>query len=157
VRFGDSVAGAFTTLVGLVALLMALRFPDATGQPVGPGMFPALVGASLVALGLTLFLESRRRGTAAHVLADDPTPRSPRAAFRIGLVISALAGYALIVEPLGFHLTSVVFLAILIRGFGASPWRTALLAAGVPVLLHHVFYTLLRVPLPWGVLRGMAW
>jgi hypothetical protein len=24
-------------------------------------------------------------------------------------------------------------------------------------VIHYAFYTLLRVPLPWGVLEGIAW
>jgi putative tricarboxylic transport membrane protein len=33
----------------------------------------------------------------------------------------------------------------------------AVLAVIVPIVLHYMFYTGLRVPLPWGVLEGMAW
>jgi putative tricarboxylic transport membrane protein len=31
------------------------------------------------------------------------------------------------------------------------------LALFLPVLIHLIFYKLLRVPLPWGVLQGIAW
>jgi putative tricarboxylic transport membrane protein len=41
--------------------------------------------------------------------------------------------------------------------FGA-PWKRAVpLAVIVTLLIHYVFYSLLRVALPWGVLEGIAW
>jgi len=36
--------------------------------------------------------------------------------------------------------------------------RNALpLALAVALVIHYVFYKLLRVPLPWGLLQGIAW
>jgi putative tricarboxylic transport membrane protein len=31
------------------------------------------------------------------------------------------------------------------------------LAAGITMVVHYGFYSLLRVPLPWGVLTPWAW
>ena len=30
-------------------------------------------------------------------------------------------------------------------------------AIGVTLFIHTIFYKLLRVPLPWGLLQGMIW
>jgi putative tricarboxylic transport membrane protein len=35
--------------------------------------------------------------------------------------------------------------------------RIVPLALIVTFAIHYAFYTLLRVPLPWGVLEGIAW
>ena len=44
-------------------------------------------------------------------------------------------------------------LAVVFRILGVS-WRATLLwALGGTLLVHLAFYKLLRVPLPWGVLR----
>jgi putative tricarboxylic transport membrane protein len=31
------------------------------------------------------------------------------------------------------------------------------LAVVVTLIIHYAFYKLLRVPLPWGLLQGVAW
>ena len=38
-----------------------------------------------------------------------------------------------------------------------APVRAAVLSLLLSVLVHFAFYTLLRVPLPWGVLTPWAW
>jgi len=35
--------------------------------------------------------------------------------------------------------------------------RALVLAVLLTLLIHFVFYKLLRVPLPWGLLQGVAW
>ena len=32
-----------------------------------------------------------------------------------------------------------------------------MLFRSVTLIIHYVFYKLLRVPLPWGLLQGVAW
>ena len=42
--------------------------------------------------------------------------------------------------------------------FGVRPRvRSLPLALVVTLVIHYAFYKLLRVPLPWGVLQGIAW
>jgi putative tricarboxylic transport membrane protein len=73
------------------------------------------------------------------------------------LVIAALIVYALTLPFVGFFITSMVLLSVLMTAFGA-PWKRAVpLAVIVTLLIHYVFYSLLRVALPWGVLEGIAW
>ena len=37
------------------------------------------------------------------------------------------------------------------------PLRAVLIAVIAALVVHFAFYKLLRVPLPWGVLTGVAW
>ena len=67
----------------------------------------------------------------------------------------AFFGVALV--PLGFHVTAALSLAALFAVFGLGPLRSLALALGASVAIHAVFYSLLRVPLPWGVLTPVAW
>jgi putative tricarboxylic transport membrane protein len=87
---------------------------------------------------------------------DEPA-RGPRGILRATLVIGAVVFYALAVETVGFFITAPVFLAVLFGAFGVRRRWIVPLAAGVTLTLHFAFYTLLRVPLPWGWLEGMAW
>jgi putative tricarboxylic transport membrane protein len=73
------------------------------------------------------------------------------------LVIADVVFYAVAVDWLGFFITASVFLSVLFLAFGVRRARIVPLAAIVTLGLHYSFYTLLRVPLPWGLLGGIAW
>ena len=73
------------------------------------------------------------------------------------LPVLMVAGYGLLLDPLGFHIAS--FLAVFATGrvFGLRVTGAALLALPLVIGVHLLFYSLLRVPLPWGLLTPLAW
>jgi putative tricarboxylic transport membrane protein len=74
-----------------------------------------------------------------------------------GLVVAGLVLFIALVGALGFFVTSSALLLVLFLAFGVRPLHAVPIAIVVPVIVHYVFYTVLRVPLPWGVLEGVAW
>jgi putative tricarboxylic transport membrane protein len=114
------------------------------------------MGAGLAACGL-VFVGSGRRHRGTPVIAFDEWVGKPRMVLNGGLVIASLISYALVVDYAGFFVTAFVFLAVLLLAFGVSKRWIPLLALVVTFGLHFIFYTLLRVPLPWGWFEGMAW
>jgi putative tricarboxylic transport membrane protein len=83
--------------------------------------------------------------------------RDPRRHLRIALVLVSVVFYALLLGRLGFLITATLLLSILFAAFGVRRARILPLAAVVTLAIHFAFYTLLRVPLPWGLLEGIAW
>jgi putative tricarboxylic transport membrane protein len=156
VRVRDTVAGALTLVLGLAVATYAWTFPPMPGQPVGPGLFPTLVGAGLALLGLALVVAARRRAAdiAGQVV---PWTRHPHLVRNFVLVVGDLLFYAVAVDGLGFLLTSILFLSALLMAFGAQRRVILPVAVAVTLAVHVGFYTVLRVPLPWGVLQGIAW
>jgi putative tricarboxylic transport membrane protein len=73
------------------------------------------------------------------------------------LVVGDVLFYALVVDRLGFLITAFVFLSVLFLAFEVERKWIAPIAVVVTLGIHYGFYTLLRVPLPWGVLGGIAW
>jgi putative tricarboxylic transport membrane protein len=68
-------------------------------------------------------------------------------------VLAALSVAAVLLEPLGFRLTMVLFIAGLLLALGArSPTAILLTAAAGSFGVFHVFYYWLKVPLPIGAL-----
>lgn len=51
----------------------------------------------------------------------------------------------------------MIYLAGLMAVLRVPLWRSLWLAVVLTLLIHFVFYKLLRVPLPWGVLQAVAW
>lgn len=155
-RLPDSLTGLLAFLFGVAVLVVASRFPPTPGQNIGPGLFPMLIGGGLSLGGLGLIASSRRKPAAGSIKCDQAV-RGSRGVLKATLVIGMVVFYALAVETVGFFITAPAFLAVLFAAFGVRRRWIAPLAAGVTLTLHFAFYTLLRVPLPWGWLEGMAW
>lgn len=153
---GDRLAGSIVGGLGVVVVGMAATFPAMPGQNVGPALFPGVIGVGLIACGLVLVL-AERIGRVTDTIELDEGLRRPRMVLNAALVIAGLAVYTVVVGVIGFFITSSALLLVLFLAFGVRPARAIPIAVIVPIGLHYVFYTILRVPLPWGVLEGIAW
>ena len=72
-------------------------------------------------------------------------------------VIGVNVFYILAVDRLGFILDRHRLPAALFAVFGVRMAWIVPLALVVTLVIHYAFYKLLKVPLPWGVLQGIAW
>lgn len=135
-------------VLGLVVLWSARSFPNVPGQKLGAGFLPMLVGAGLVVCAALLFRRSLRGGPRAQAEEGSREQLLPPL-----MVLVAVALYVLLSERLGFLLVAPVCLVLLFRTFGQR-WGPAFIwAVSGTLVVHLAFYKLLRVPLPWGVLR----
>ena len=71
-------------------------------------------------------------------------------------MIVAIAAYVLLGDALGFVVVAPAILVGLFVVFGVRPLHAAGLAVVASLVIWYVFYKLLRVPLPWGVLKNHA-
>ena len=134
----DRWLGLALALLAAAVLWSARAFPNVPGQKVGAGFLPMLVGAGLLLCGVALVLRSFRAGA----YADEEAAAVPGTEhFGSSLVVIGVV----IVAPLGLL---AVFKALRVNTVTALLW-----AAAGTLVVHFAFYKLLRVPLPWGVLR----
>lgn len=156
-HLSDRVTGGFLVLLGALAFWGGSRLPAVPGQDVGPAAFPMVIGVGLVLCGL---LVAFGIGHTFEVEEPGESPQAPGLAQRLGrmewlaafLPPALLLFYVLAAEPLGFLLTAAVMLLVCARALGAS-WRLTLgVTLLAPPFVHLIFYKLLRVPLPAGVL-----
>jgi putative tricarboxylic transport membrane protein len=64
--------------------------------------------------------------------------------------------YAAVLKPLGYIVSTVIFLVgALILADVRRPLSLVLMPVGLAVVLFYVFYELLRVSLPRGVIEGL--
>lgn len=146
----DRIVGAALAVLATVVLWTARSFPNVPGQKVGAGFLPLLVGAGLLVSGLALVWRSCGAGPAAETPAGEAQQLGPAA-----VVLASILGYVLLADTLGFLVVAPLMLLACCRVLGSS-WRAALLWALCGTLVVHLaFYKLLRVPLPWGVLRPL--
>jgi putative tricarboxylic transport membrane protein len=156
-RFDDALSGALLFALGVAVVAVAQTFPPMPGQPFGSALFPTMAGAGLALFSLLLIVPAlKKRGGGPWIAREDWMHR-PRMVGNAVLVVGSLVFYALAVDWLGFFLTSLVFLVALFLAFGVARRWVLPLALGVTFAIHYGFYTVLRVPLPWGVFEGIAW
>ena len=71
------------------------------------------------------------------------------------LGVAILIFYALVVDVIGFLLTTLIFLIIWMWIIERLPWRTIIsISIGTTIALYLIFTLLLEVPLPQG---WIAW
>ncbi|MGG5822009.1 tripartite tricarboxylate transporter TctB family protein [Falsiroseomonas sp. HW251] len=145
---GETAALAFVFAFSLGAVALALAYPLWEYMQPGPGLFPA-IAASLSALCASATLGeallARRRGTAVT---------GERIEWRRLLVYAAIVlAWPASFATLGFAVSSLLALALLMRLGEGMRWTAALGIAGATVGLGWLlFERLLGVPLPHGVL-----
>ena len=160
-KLNDAVWGALFALLGAAIVVHVQSFPRIPGQNVGPALFPGVVAAALVVCGVILML----KGLSARRVAASAAPwfeapgwlRSPRHVLAFVVLVASQVFYLLAVDKLGFVLTAFVYLAALMWVLRVRLALVLPVALVMTLLIHYAFYKLLRVPLPWGVLQGVAW
>jgi putative tricarboxylic transport membrane protein len=166
-RLPDRVTGLLVFGLGAVAAYAGSRLPPVPGQQVGPNVFPTVIGIGLCVCGLLIafrvghsFEEEAEADLAAH--SNQPSEDQVLAArgtlykLRVLIPPALLVFYALASERLGFYVTTALMILIAALAFGARPRLAVPVALVAPAVVHLLFYKLLRVPLPAGLVP-MPW
>lgn len=114
----------------------------------GPGFLPFGLALCLIILSLTLILKSWKGDLS-------PIPFWPKRTWlRPLLGVSIFILYALVIERLGFLLTTFFFLIIWMRSIERIRWgRLMSISVGTTAGLYLIFVFFLEVPLPSGFLK----
>jgi putative tricarboxylic transport membrane protein len=156
-KLNDAVFGLLFMLLGAAVLAAIQGYPKIPGQPVGPALFPGLIAAGLCVTGVLLVARGIRHRGEQPWLAWDDWVRSPRHVLALLVLLGSVLFYILVANKLGFLLTAPLVLGALLLVLRVPPLRAVTIAIIATLVVHFAFYKLLRVPLPWGVLTGVAW
>ena len=135
------------------------------GDPMGPQVFPALIGIGLLGSALLLMAETWRK---QHRPAAQPHRPQPAAGPRPdpglgakdarthGLILAGMvlwtALYYWAFEPLGYLLSTLLYMFVLLACFNRGRWLVnAACAVGFTLAAYAVFTRFLQVALPPGV------
>ncbi|MFO1109210.1 MAG: tripartite tricarboxylate transporter TctB family protein [Bradyrhizobium sp.] len=160
-RLPDRVTGLFLVGLGAAAAYGGWRLPPVPGQPVGPNVFPLVIGIGLALCGLAITFEIGHSFEEEEEIiplegGQAPAARGRFYGLRALLPPALLLFYVVVADRLGFILTAALIVYVTATALGAR-WKLALpLAALAPIAVHLIFSKLLRVPLPIGLLP-MPW
>ena len=153
-RTRDIVSSLFWIGVGAVFCIGAVQngILLSPGVP-GPGCLAFLVGSILIVLALLVLMPALfpERGSAQKAQEEDFFPQ--RESFRkLFLALLSLSFYAFAVERLGFLVTTLLFLILVLRFIEPQKWTTVLSFSLTTAFLAWALFTALKVELPTGFL-----
>ena len=161
-RLPDRVTGLFLVGLGAAAAFGGWQLPPVPGQPVGPNVFPLVIGTGLALCGLAIAFgighsfEEEEELIPVEGGQPTPPPTGKLYGLRALLPPALLLFYVAVADLLGFIITAALIVFATSTALGAK-WKLSLpLAVLAPIGIHLIFSKLLRVPLPAGLLP-MPW
>jgi putative tricarboxylic transport membrane protein len=159
-RVDDALIGAVLIAFAVAVITYARTFPALGGMEVGPALFPTVIGGGLILCGIALIAQSglaRRRGGGGAWIALQPWARRWRPWSNAAAVLLVVFGFAFGLDELGYHLTALTALIVLLFWLRVRAVTAVAVAVATTAATHELFYGWLRVPLPWGLLEPVAW
>jgi putative tricarboxylic transport membrane protein len=153
-RANDAICGLVLIVFSVAMAVLTIPFPDFPGQKYGPDLLPRILAAGMTVCGILLI----KRGLMARRQAGDAWftipawTAMPMKVLRFGLVLASLVFYIVATDTLGFIPVGFVILLVLSMAFGARPLPALLSAAVATLMINYFFSSIMRVPLPRGLL-----
>jgi putative tricarboxylic transport membrane protein len=145
----DVIASVFLIVIGIAVLLWSIRLQVGTLLRPMPGFFPFWVGFGIIALSLVLLVQGwRGRGKAPKAYGNWQRPL---------IMVAGLAVYSVVLDPLGYILSTLFIAAITLRILGVLSWKMIGVSSLVlSVSVYFIFTRLLGVELPAGILSFLG-
>jgi putative tricarboxylic transport membrane protein len=152
---GQVAVAAGVTVIGALILWGSFYLPTGGGYAqVGPGVVPRVVGAVIVILGAALLREAFTGGFRG--VDEEAEARLPMDWPAFGWVSGGIIAYGLLIEQLGFILSSTILFAMVARGFKSRRWLlNAVTGLVLAAIVYAIFNYGLGLTLPAGILRGI--
>ncbi len=141
--------------IGILAITIAVpsgiaawNYGIGTPRSPGAGFWPLLVVVLMSALALRQILIPE--GVSG---SGSGTPEEKSRWFNLGVAFASIVAYIVMLEPVGYVLTTFVFLLVQLRVVESRSWRLSLITSVTAAIFSFViFKVFLKVPLPEGIL-----
>ena len=153
-KINDAVMGGLLLVLAAAIGVYVSGFPGMPGQRYGAALFPGMIAAGLAVCGALLLARGLREKAPAFESA--PWTREGPLVANFALICGALLFYIFASETLGFMATGTLLLFVLFLKLGVRLSVSVVVAPIASLVIHLLFYKLLKVPLPWGILKFMA-
>jgi len=150
------VLAAALAVVGIYTVVDARGLTVGFGDPVGPRVFPYVVGSGMIVLAVLLAIATARGDVAEGEEGEDIDLTTPIDWLTVGKLIGILVLNLLFVNILGWAITGALLFAGCAWALGSRTLlRDIIVGAVLSVASWYFFYVGLGVPLTPGILDGV--
>src|SRR6201988_80230 len=140
-RLPDRVTGLFLVGLGAAAAYGGWKLPPVPGQPVGPNVFPLVIGTGLALCGLAIAFGIGHSFEEEEEIVpfeggEAPAPRGKLYGLRALLPPALLLFYVLAADRLGLILTAGLIVFVTSTALGARLKLSLPLAVLAPIAIH---------------------
>jgi putative tricarboxylic transport membrane protein len=144
----EMIGGGLFVALGIFIFTVTLGFPPLDDNHPGPGLFPQILAILFIFFGGMVFY----KGIKPKKGPEDPQEASVRYNyFGPIFVLLLIVGYMVFSNWLGFFITSVIVLSLMMLKLNVMVWKSLVIAVCLTVFVNFMFAKLLRVPLPPGL------
>jgi putative tricarboxylic transport membrane protein len=143
-RLSDRIAGAIILALAIWYWIEAGTYTVAYGDPAGPSLLPRGIAVPMAIFAIYL------------VVRPDPDPvwvRWPHVWRQVATLVVLIA-YPLLIEPLGFPLSTTLGGLLLARVLGGTWLQSVATGLALGFGLYFLFDGVFRLPLPVGPIFG---
>lgn len=141
----DIFTAAGCLALGGYVVYEASGYPRQGDVEMHPGHYPGMLGYIMIALGAALIVKYLVKG-------QEKSPPSEIDKPRLGILVAALVVYSLVMESVGYALSTFAFVAVAVYLFRGSVKSSLITGLASAVVLNVVFRYVFRAPLPGGFL-----
>lgn len=144
----DLIGGGLFVALGIFIFSVTLGFPPLDDNHPGPGLFPQILSILFIFFGGIVFYKGAKsqKGT-----EDSPEASVSYNYFNPIFVLLLIVGYMVFSNWLGFFITSLIVLSLMMLRLRVAIWKSLVIAVFLTVFVNFMFAKLLRVPLPTGL------
>jgi putative tricarboxylic transport membrane protein len=145
----DFIASLCFLFIGIFFFTASTRLAgNVIGGAVTPATFPKAFGALLVFLSALLLFETLKK-KALNVRVNHDASEDRTYYRRFFIILGAMVGYIILIEPLGFILSTFLFLVVAFQAMERTHLlKTLLIAGGFSLVIYFVFIKLLEASVP---------
>lgn len=125
-------------------------------DPVGPKLFPMVIGVVLLVLAAVLAVAIPRGSVGEADAGEDVDPNTPGDWRTVGLLVGLFVAVIVLINPLGWVITGTMLFAGAATILGNHHHiRNLAIGVALSLLSFYAFYSGLGIPLPAGILDGI--
>lgn len=143
----DRMSALFWLGLGIGISAESIRLGPGSLSAPGPGLIPMGCGLLLGILGVALFISTFTRGAEEKEAVWEEGLKW----WTLILALLSITGYALLIDVLGFGLTTLLWMAFICR-LGKMGWKgTAVMSVFTTILCYVLFVYFLGIRFPRGI------
>ena len=146
---------AVLAVVGIYTIIDARGLNVGFGDPVGPRVFPYVIGSGMIVLAVLLAVATARGDVAEGEQGEDIDLTTPIDWLTVGKLVSILVLNLLLVNFLGWAVAGALLFAGCAWALGSKTWIRDLIVGAVLSVASWYFFHYLGVSFTPGILDGI--